>query len=92
MITWSKAKAKKKALAAVAMALSLLGPTTAFTAPANPLVTSKGKGMVVSSQALADRIGQDVLDRGGNAVDAAVAVGYALAVCHPYEGWRGHCP
>ena len=33
--------------------------------------------MVVSSQALADRIGQDVLDRGGNAVDAAVAVGYA---------------
>ena len=83
MITWSKAKAKKKALAAVAMALSLLGPTTAFTAPANPLVTSKGKGMVVSSQALADRIGQDVLDRGGNAVDAAVAVGYALAVCHP---------
>ena len=86
MITWSKAKAKKKALAAVAMALSLLGPTTAFTAPANPLVTSKGKGMVVSSQALADRIGQDVLDRGGNAVDAAVAVGYALAVCHPNAG------
>ena len=36
MITWSKAKAKKKALAAVAMALSLLGPTTAFTAPAIP--------------------------------------------------------
>lgn len=42
--------------------------------------------MVVSSQALADRIGQDVLDRGGNAVDAAVAVGYALAVCHPNAG------
>ena len=42
--------------------------------------------MVVSSQALADRIGQDVLDRGGNAIDAAVAVGYALAVCHPNAG------
>ena len=106
MITWSKAKAKRKPLLPWQWHFHSLGPTTAFTAPANPLVTSKGKGMVVSSQALADRIGQDVLDRGGNAVDAAVAVGYALAVCHPkcrqywrrricshpYEGWRGHCP
>lgn len=44
------------------------------------------KGMVVSSHHLADKIGQEVLDSGGNAVDAAVAVGYALAVVHPAAG------
>jgi len=37
-------------------------------------------GMVVSAQHLATMVGVDVLKRGGNAVDAAVAVGYALAV------------
>jgi gamma-glutamyltranspeptidase/glutathione hydrolase len=36
--------------------------------------------MVVSAQHLATRVGVDVLKAGGNAVDAAVAVGYALAV------------
>ena len=35
-------------------------------------------GMVVSAQHLATRVGVDVLKDGGNAVDAAVAVGYAL--------------
>ena len=43
-------------------------------------------GMVVSSHHLADAIGKAVLDNGGNAVDAAVAVGYALAVVHPSAG------
>ena len=42
--------------------------------------------MAVSTQPLADKAGQDVLDRGGNAIDAAVAVGYALAVLHPQAG------
>lgn len=42
--------------------------------------------MVLSSHHLADKIGQDVLNKGGNAIDAAVAVGYALAVVHPSAG------
>jgi len=40
-------------------------------------------GMVVSAQKLADEVGMKVLNDGGNAVDAAVAVGYALSVLHP---------
>lgn len=69
-----------------AMLLAALAAPYAEAAPANELLKSNGNGMVVSTQMLADKIGQDVLDKGGNAVDAAVAVGYALAVCHPYAG------
>ncbi len=46
-------------------------------------------GMVVSAQHLATRVGVDVLRDGGNAVDAAVAVGYALAVVYPAAGNLG---
>lgn len=46
-------------------------------------------GMVVSTQKTANTIGMDVLKNGGNAVDAAVAVGYALAVVHPVAGNLG---
>ncbi|MFC5572257.1 gamma-glutamyltransferase [Xenophilus aerolatus] len=45
--------------------------------------------MVVTAQQLATRVGVDVLKRGGNAVDAAVAVGYALAVVYPAAGNLG---
>jgi gamma-glutamyltranspeptidase/glutathione hydrolase len=45
--------------------------------------------MVVTAQHLATRIGVDVLKDGGNAVDAAVAVGYALAVVYPAAGNLG---
>lgn len=86
MFTCAKAKGRKKAFTAMALVLSLLGSSVTMAAPANELLTSNGSGMVVSSQPLADKIGQDVLNKGGNAIDAAVAVGYALAVCHPNAG------
>lgn len=46
-------------------------------------------GMVVAAQHLATRVGVDVLKDGGTAVDAAVAVGYALAVVYPAAGNLG---
>jgi len=43
-------------------------------------------GMVVTTDALASQVGVDVLKAGGNAVDAAVAVQFALAVVNPAAG------
>jgi gamma-glutamyltranspeptidase / glutathione hydrolase len=43
-------------------------------------------GMVVAQEIIAARIGADVLRRGGNAVDAAVATGFAMAVTYPRAG------
>ena len=47
------------------------------------------KGMVASQEALATEIGLDVLKQGGNAIDAAVSVGFALAVTLPRAGNLG---
>src|SRR4051812_29111051 len=49
-----------------------------------PVIASHG--MVVAQEKIAARIGTDVLARGGNAVDAAVATGFAMAVTYPRAG------
>ncbi|QTF10479.1 gamma-glutamyltransferase [Brenneria izadpanahii] len=63
---------------------ALLVCGTVQAAPA-PAVEAKN-GMVVSSQYLASQVGVDILKMGGNAIDAAVAVGYAQAVVNPCCG------
>ncbi|MEY4524794.1 MAG: hypothetical protein RIR57_164 [Bacteroidota bacterium] len=50
-----------------------------------PLIEGK-QGMVVSTHPAASEIGLAILKKGGNAIDAAVAVNFALAVCHPSAG------
>ncbi|WP_297199951.1 gamma-glutamyltransferase [uncultured Pluralibacter sp.] len=74
---------------------------SSFYAVANPPPVSYGveedvfhpvrarSGMVASVDAAATNVGVEVLRQGGNAVDAAVAVGYALAVTHPQAGNLG---
>ncbi|MBX9497523.1 gamma-glutamyltransferase [Yersinia enterocolitica] len=69
-----------KPLAALALLVS-----GALHAASTPAVEAKN-GMVVTSQYLASQVGTDILKMGGNAVDAAVAVGYAQAVVNPCCG------
>jgi gamma-glutamyltranspeptidase/glutathione hydrolase len=67
--------------------LALLALGLGFTAPVRgeTAVTAR-HGMVVAQEARAAKIGVEVLAKGGNAVDAAVATGFALAVTYPRAG------
>jgi gamma-glutamyltranspeptidase/glutathione hydrolase len=73
----------RNALIASLMAVGLGGVQGAM---AQHQTVAGSHGMVVSTQYLASRIGADILKKGGNAIDAAIAVGYALAVVHPAAG------
>ncbi|MDD0987404.1 gamma-glutamyltransferase [Pseudomonas shahriarae] len=73
-----------RTLIATALVLTFSGVQAASQAP-----VAGENGMVVTAQHLATHVGVDVLKAGGNAVDAAVAVGYALAVVYPAAGNLG---
>ncbi|MEE9448633.1 MAG: gamma-glutamyltransferase [Ignavibacteriaceae bacterium] len=76
----------KKTFTTFALIISLI-LQLGCTKPLQP-VSSKN-GMVVSTSSFASKVGVDVLKKGGNAIDAAVAVGFALAVTYPSAGNLG---
>src|SRR4051794_33783111 len=81
-------------LVALTLAIVACGPSNAqqgrgfYTSPApgtfHPVPAEHG--MVVAQEKLAAQIGADILRQGGNAVDAAVATGFAMAVTYPRAG------
>lgn len=83
----SKPQTNMRWMAAAIVSVGLVTFGAARAASVAPVAAQNG--MVVSAQHLATQVGVDVLKRGGNAVDAAVAVGYALAVVYPAAGNLG---
>jgi gamma-glutamyltranspeptidase/glutathione hydrolase len=67
------------------LAFLIVAPAAAQAPASGPAVAAQ-HGMVVAQEARAARVGVDVLEKGGNAVDAAVAVGFAMAVTYPRAG------
>src|SRR5260370_22068041 len=65
----------------IALTFSLLVPPSYAHEP-----VYARKGMVVAQEPLAADVGVAVLKSGGNAIDAAVAVGFSLAVTYPFAG------
>src|SRR5712671_2195803 len=89
------AAGRRAFVVALTLAVIACGPSNAqqgrrgFYAPPAPGMVhavSAEHGMVVAQEKLAAQIGADILRQGGNAVDAAVATGFAMAVTYPRAG------
>ncbi|MGL4240299.1 MAG: gamma-glutamyltransferase, partial [Beijerinckiaceae bacterium] len=88
---------RRQTLALLLAGVALPGRAFAQAEPQQPIISDWPRrqpvfaagGMVSTQESLATRIGVEILDQGGNAVDAAVAVGFALAVTLPRAGNLG---
>ncbi len=88
---------RRLVVASLAACLALTPFAARVSAQTAPILSSMDRfhpvvaasGMVVSQEEHATRVGVEILKRGGNAVDAAVAVGFALAVTLPRAGNLG---
>ena len=77
---------RRSCFLSAAIAVSIVA---AATPEAGSIPARATRGMVVSQNEIASRIGADVIAEGGTAVDAAVATAFALAVVHPTAGNLG---
>ena len=89
---------KQRLLLPLGIVLTLLfnSPSFQFTRQITPTTAAASRepvrarrGIVASTNEVASRVGVNVMKRGGNAVDAAIAVAFALAVTHPAAGNLG---
>jgi gamma-glutamyltranspeptidase / glutathione hydrolase len=94
LMTWFTAE-RRRIFAGILLLVAFFLPAAAqeqhrgvYTPPAADAIHAvvAEHGMVVAQEKTAVRIGADVLRRGGNAVDAAVATGFAMAVSYPRAG------